>query len=172
MSADTVTGCRSTISLSSLPLPSQTPHVTVCYLDKQSQFSLNEISKLIESSAIILSKSNLKVGGFNYFTKENPEVLFLDIDYPASLTNFNIKTSKLLMEYCASDNKLPFSPHMTAGRIKSKQAKESFNENKEKLSSRLNMINWNFKVNEIVLYGVDSTKSPEYQEKLIKISVG
>lgn len=150
----------------------RTPHITIYYLNQQSQYSLEEITKLVQLFAKNLRGSSLKVGEFNYFTQVNPKVLFLDVIYPESLTNFKNKISESLEEYSALDNTLPFYPHMTVGRIKDTQAQESFRKSKKKLALRLNEIHWDFTINEIALYGVDSAKSPEYQEKLITIPVG
>ena len=75
------------------------------------------------------------------------------------------------MKYRGSNNSFPFHPHMTVGRIKTTQAQESFKLSEKKLKLKLNTINWSFKVNELALYGVDSTKSPEHQEKLLTIPI-
>lgn len=149
----------------------QTPHVTVYYLNKQSQFSLNEIKELVQLKMSIVKNIKIQISGFGCFFEENPKVLFLDVVYPMALTDFNKEISKLLRKYNASDNKLTSHPHMTIGRIKNKQAKESFKINEKNLKSRLNIINWDFQVKEIILYGVDSTESPERQEKLVTIPV-
>ena len=148
-----------------------TPHITIYYLDKQSQFVLGEISKLLQSNIDILSGTKLKIKGFDYFTNENLKVLFLDINYSASLMKFNKKISKILRKYNATDNGLPFHPHLTVGRIKNKQKMNSFYKNKENVERNLSTIDWNFQIMELALYGVDSTKSPEHQEKLITIPV-
>lgn len=151
---------------------SQTPHMTVYYLNEQSQFSLNEIKKLVQPKMSIVKNIKIRIRGFGCFTEENPKVLFLDVAYPVALTDFNKEMSKLLRRYSASNNKLTFYPHMTVGRIKNKQAKESFKKNERDLKSRLNIVNWDFQVKEIILYGVDSTESPELHEKLVTIPVG
>ena len=132
---------------------------------------MEEINDAIKPFSNILNKVALKIEGFNYFTKDNPKVLFLDVKYPKALINFKNKVSEVLGKYSAADNNLPFRPHMTIGRIKTIQGQQSFKENGNEILARLERIRWSFKVNEIILYGVDSTKSPEHQEKLLTISL-
>src|SRR5436189_4491765 len=57
----------------------QTPHITIYYLNKQSQYVLEEINENIKPFNDILNKVTLTIGGFGYFTKDNPKVLFLDV---------------------------------------------------------------------------------------------
>ena len=149
----------------------QTPHITIYYLNKQSQYVLEEINDAIKPFSNILNKVALKIEGFNYFTKDNPKVLFLDVKYPKALINFKNKVSEVLGKYSAADNNLPFRPHMTIGRIKTIQGQQSFKENGNEILARLERIRWSFKVNEIILYGVNSTKLTEHQEKLLTIPV-
>lgn len=145
----------------------QTPHITIYYLNKQSQYLLEEIDKKIQPFTEILNGIALTIGGFGCFTKDNPKVLFLDVIYPKALIEYRNKVSEVLKEYGASDNSLPFNPHMTVGRINSIQAKQSLKKNEKEIVARLNRTRWGFEINEIALYGVDSTKSPEHQKKLL-----
>lgn len=149
----------------------QTPHITIYYLNKQSQYVLEEINENIKPFNDILNKVALTIGGFDYFTKDNPKVLFLEIKYPKALINYRNKISRFLEKYSASDNNLPFHPHMTVGRIKSIQGQQSFNKNRNEILAILEKIHWEFKISEIILYGADSTKSPEHQEKLLTIPI-
>lgn len=149
----------------------QTPHVTICYLNRQSQYSLEEINKKIQPFTESLNEIKLRIGGFGYFTEDNSRVLFLHVTYPKALIEYKNKVSEALREFSGIDNSLSFHPHMTIGRIKNALTQQSFKKNEEKLSLRLNSIHWDFKINEIVIYGVDSTKSPELQEKLLTILI-
>ena len=149
----------------------QTPHVTIYYLNKQSQYALEEINSAIKPISDILNKAILPIGGFDYLTKDSPKVLFLDVKYSKALIDYRNKVSEVLGKYSASDNNLPFHPHMTVGRIKSIQGQKNFNKNRNEILARLEKIHWEFQINEIILYGVDSTKLPEHQEKLLIIPV-
>lgn len=148
----------------------KTPHVTIYYLDKQSQFNLPDITNSVRSSIDLLKDAELTVGGFDYFGEANPKVLFLNVLDPHTLKAFNQSITKSLRKYYANDNDFPFHPHMTITRI-DPQSRKSFKESYSKLKSRLNKIIWTFPITKIVLYGVDSTKTPEHHEKLITISV-
>lgn len=150
----------------------RTPHITIYYLDKQSKFALSEIKEVIKNKTNILVNLSLTVGGFGYFSENNPKVLFLEVNYPSALTDFNKEIVKTLIKYSALDNNLPFHPHVSLGRIKSIQAQENFKKVETNLKTKLSNIRWGFQIKELVLYGVDSTKSPEYQEKLLTIPVG
>src|SRR5260221_10279275 len=89
-----------------------TPHITIYYLDKQSQYSLDEINQKIQSFTKDLSDTTLKTKGLGYFTQDNPHVLFLDVIYPKSLIEYKNNVSEIFKEYSASDNNLPFHPHV------------------------------------------------------------
>ena len=145
---------------------STTPHITLYYLNKQSQYSIDKIISLVKPELNILSNFSITVGGLGYFDQDNPKALFLNVIYPVILTDFNATLSEMLNMYGDVDNTHLFHPHLTAGRMAGNQAKESFNKNREKLRLRLDKIKWSFSFDEVVLYGVDSSKSPQHQEKL------
>ncbi len=149
----------------------KTPHITGYYLDEQSQFNLPDIAKSVESTIGLLKGTELTVGGLDYFGEDNPRVLFLNVLYPEALKDFNQSTTKALTKYYANDNDLPFHPHMTIARITTPEAQKSFKESVSKLKTRLSEVAWTFPITEVVLYGVNSTKRPQYQERLIPISV-
>ncbi|MDO8573300.1 MAG: RNA 2',3'-cyclic phosphodiesterase [Candidatus Daviesbacteria bacterium] len=149
----------------------KTPHITVCYLSKQSQSALPEIVEDIKKHLEILKGAKLKVGGLGYFGKDKPRVLFLDVQYPKQLKEFNKILSKSLSHYYASDNDLPFHPHVSLAWVGDPEAQKAFKASQLELNSRLEKVNWTFDITEVVLYGVDSTKKPEYHEKLIVFAI-
>lgn len=148
---------------------SQTPHVTIYYLNIQSKFALSEIKELIQRKANILADLSLTVGGYGYFSENNPMVVFLKVSFPNVLTEFNELIGKTLIKYSAIDNNLPFHPHITLGRIKSALNQAKIKETESNFKTKLTKINWNFQITELILYGVDSTKSPEQQDELLTI---
>ncbi|MDD5147177.1 MAG: RNA 2',3'-cyclic phosphodiesterase [Candidatus Daviesbacteria bacterium] len=149
----------------------KTPHITVCYLDKQSQSALSRIAEDVKKYLEILKGTKLKVSGFGYFGEDKPRILFSDVQYPPQLQEFNKLISKSLSIYCAADNNLPFHPHVTVAWVGDPKAQEAFKASLLELSTRLKKVNWVFDIIEVVLYGVDSSKKPEYHEKLISIAV-
>lgn len=149
----------------------KTPHITVCYLSKQSQSALPGIVEETKKHLEILKEVKLKVGGFGYFGEDKPRILFVDVQYPPQLQEFNKVISKSLSIYCASDNSLPFHPHVTVAWVGDPEAQEVFKTSLSELNNKLNKVNWTFDITEVVLYGVDSTEKPEYHEKLISIAV-
>jgi len=149
----------------------KSPHITVYYLDKQSQSNLVEIIKEVKKHVSVLKETKLKVGGFGYFGEDKPRILFLDVQYPSKLKEFNEVISKSLSTYSAYDNNLPFHPHVTVAWVGDPDAQVAFNACKAELTPCLKKVNWTFEITEVVLYGVDTSQKPEYHEKLITIAV-
>lgn len=149
----------------------KTPHITVYYLDKQSQNDLQKIAENVENYLEILRGVRLQIGGFGYFREGNPRVLFLKVKYPKALKEFNEALAKSLSAYSAPDNNLPFHPHVTVAWVGDPEAQKVFKTHLSELQALLDKIDWNFKVTEVILYGADSTKQPEYHEKLISLAV-
>jgi len=149
----------------------KTPHITVYYLAKQSQSALPEIVEDVKKHLEILKGAKLKVGGLGFFGEDKPRVLFLDVQYPKQLKEFNKVLSKSLSNYYASDNDLPFHPHVSLAWVGDPEAQIAFKASLSELKSRLKEINWTFDITELVLYGVDSSQNPEYHKKLISIAV-
>lgn len=149
----------------------KTPHITVCYLDKQPQSALSKIAEDVKKHLRILKRAKLKVGGFGHFGEDKPRILFVDVQSPPQLQEFEKALSKSLSIYSAPDNNLPFHPHVTLAWVGNPEAQETFKASQLELNSKLKKTNWTFDITEVVLYGVDSTKKPEYHEKLISIAV-
>jgi len=150
---------------------SKTPHITVYYLDKQSQHTIPAIVSTIRTKLSFIENLNLKIEGFDYFTKTDPRggILFLNVLYPPNFVKFNQTLKNKLDQYYSADNNLPFHPHMTIARIKGLTKGSNFKTHISQISQKINKIYWKFPVTEIVLYGVDSTKQPQHQEKLVSI---
>lgn len=151
----------------------KTPHITVYYLDKQSQYILPDIAEVIQAKISIINNLVLTISGFDYFTKKDPKeaILFLDIVYPPAFADFNRELTAKLGKYYALDNNLPFRPHMTVAGVNGLNNNLSVKDCIANIEDKTREINWEFPVTEIVLYGVDSTKQPQYQEKLIHIPI-
>jgi len=144
----------------------KTPHITICYLDKQPQSALPEIAENVKNHLEILKGIKLTVGGFGYFGEDKPRILFVDVQYPTQLQEFNKVLSKNLSIYSAADNDLPFHPHVTVAWVGDPKAQNAFKASLLELNSSLKEANWTFDITEVVLYGVDTTKKPEYHERL------
>lgn len=149
----------------------KTPHITVYYLGKQSQSALPEIAEDVKKHLKMLKGIKLKVGGCGYFGEDKPRILFLDVQYPPKLQEYNKVISKSLSIYYTPDNDLPFHPHVTVAWVGDSEAQKVFKTHQPELKILLDEIDWTFEITEVVLYGADSTKQPEYQEKLISIAV-
>lgn len=150
---------------------SQTPHITIYYLAKFPTLIPSRVVEMLEPEVKSLVNSVVTVGKFDFFGGENPKTIFLDTKCPESLIPFRKTISKLLVNNSAQDNSMPFYPHMTIAKLKAENYKEEFISLQPKLKELLDCISWTFPITELVLYGADSTQSPEYQEKLAIIPV-
>lgn len=149
----------------------KTPHITICYLDKQSQNNLQKIAEDVKNYLEILKGVHLKIGGFGYFKEDDPRVLFLDVDYPRVLKEFNELLTKNLSVYSGTANNLPFIPHVTVAWVGDPEAQKVFKLHQPELKALLDEVNWQFEITKVIIYGADSNKKPEYQEKLITLKV-
>lgn len=149
----------------------KTPHITIYYLDKQSQFVLPDIASTVQKEIRILKNNVLVVNGFDYFTKEDARVgiVFLDIAYPPVFVDFNRVLTDKLSQYYSADNNLSFHPHMTVARVSGIKNESGFKNYVLDLEHKIGKIYWEFPITEVILYGVDSSKHPQYQKKLIHI---
>ncbi len=151
----------------------KTPHVTVYYLDKQSQFVLPDIANIVQKEIRILKNIVLAVNGFDYFTKEDARegIVFLNIVYQPAFVNLNRALNDKLRKYYSADNNLPFHPHMTIARINEIKNMSSIKNCVLELGNKIGKVYWEFRITEIVIYGVDSKIQPQHQKQLITISV-
>ncbi len=149
----------------------ETPHLTVYYLDKQSQHNISKIESLVKGQMDLIKGCDLQVGGLDIFGEEYPRVLFLPIKFPPVLASFNSKLKGELSEFRVGMDELPFHPHMTVAWFAKGATFESWEKVKAEIESEMNKVNWQFPITEVVIYGVDSIKTPQYQEKLVRIPV-
>jgi len=145
--------------------------LTLYYLDKQSQTDLPKITENIKNHLEILKGVKLKIKGSGYFRGNDPRVLFLDVQHPKALQEFNKVITESLSTYSAPDNNLPFHPHVTVAWVGDPESQQAFKAHQSNLKTLLDKVNWPFEITEVVLYGADSTKKPECQEKLISLEV-
>jgi len=167
------------IQLSLQMVKPETPHVTLFYLTKEIEKNFKKVDGAIKANLDILKNSQLTIGGFGYFEKDNPKTifraeretrvsLFLNVESSPSIKVFKEKISKLLVDYSTKDNLSPFVPHLTLAAIKTNQAKKDFLDKRQLIEQYLEKISWSFNIEELVLYGADSKQQPEYQEKIIE----
>jgi len=147
-----------------------TPHITIYYLDGQSQNKLDEIAERLRGIKDSLSDIHVSVGSMGLFSPESPRVLYLDVEYGSRLAIFNKQTSEMLRDFSAPDNDLGFKPHITLGRFSS-DARNEMVAHRNAVAELLGKVNWNFTIDKVCIYGVDSRVQPEKQKRLIDISL-
>lgn len=141
----------------------KTPHITLCYLKAAAQFDLITISELISPLIQNLAGFTLEIGEISFFNGKSNQVLFLDVQYPPELKQVQQLLTQNLADYTSEENKLPFHPHLTVGRISADKSTLKGVKSKNK--------NWRFEITQVYIYGVDSTVTPEFQEKLIGVEI-
>lgn len=148
----------------------ETPHITLYYLDEQSQHSIDELAHSIEPHSKLLRHEKINVGKLGVFDPHFPRVLYLQAQHSEKLTELNTIFREELTTYYAADNNLPFHAHMTIARIPSDQARDQFHHKHAEIEAVCD-VKWEFPITELVLYGVDSTRKPEYHERLVTFAL-
>jgi 2'-5' RNA ligase len=144
----------------------ETPHITLYYLNEQSQDNVKSIAEIMIQHADILKKSHIRVSGFGVFNPESVRVLYAKVEHDDSLIQVNQLFRHALKEFYTEDNNLGFHAHLTLARLPNDDAREQFKSQQSTINQMLSAINWSFPVTELVLYGVDSTQEVEHHQKL------
>ena len=145
------------------------PHLTICYLDKQSRDNLREIEAVIKKHIGLIKEMQLKINGVDTFGDGLPWVLFLPIEFPSRLATFSDVLATNLSKYLSGKKNLPFHPHMTVARF-TDESRVKWEVTKAAFDSQMSKINWQFPITEVVIFGVDS-QTPELHQKLSTIKV-
>lgn len=148
-----------------------TLHITLFYFTKEAEENFDHIEKVIRDSLPILSGIDLTISGINYFSVEDPKVVFLDVIYPSAVKEFSDAIKEKLKDYAAKDNDLPFHPHLTLAVAKDPMSREEILEKQSDLRKIGEEVNWQFRITELGIYGADSKETPEFQEKILSLEV-
>lgn len=149
----------------------RTPHITLYYLDEQSQDNISGITKVIEKHSGIIQGSPITIGGLGVFDPEFVRVLYAKVEHDDSLIEINQQFRQDLSSFYAADNNMNFHAHLTLARLPNEEARQEFVDQQSAIQNLLGGIKWDFEVSELVLYGVDSTQEIEYHQKLISAQV-
>lgn len=144
------------------------PHITIYYLDEQTDDALSEISKIIEESKNMLKSLTLKIGGMDFFQKQGYNVLFLDIIYPKELVIFQKEIGKKLVQYYKDNEILEFHPHMTVAGINTNIDEQEINKITKELKTVFDQVALEFPVTESVLLGINPSDNIEDFYKRLK----
>lgn len=146
----------------------QTPHITLYYLDAQSQDNISEITQVIERCKSIVRGSKVRVGRLGFFDPGFPRVLFAKVEHEDQLNQINQKFRQDLKMFYAEDNNMSFHAHVTLARLPNDEARQQFNTQETAIKELLAAVHWYFEISELVLYGVDSTQGIESHTKLAR----
>jgi RNA 2',3'-cyclic 3'-phosphodiesterase len=147
-----------------------TPHITMYYLNEQSQLALESVQAKVRKQIGLLAGATVEVGGMGVFGGDMPKVVYVQAECSKPVYRFHAEISKELTTHSAVDNDFGFVPHVTIARIKEADA-EAFLEHRDEIGRILSSFSWSFRVTELCLYGVDSRKQPEHQTQLLNFEV-
>src|SRR3989344_197815 len=146
------------------------PHITIYYCSEQTEAVLTEVAKIAEESKNILRDLTLKVGGLDFFVKDDYSVLFLDVIYPKELTIFQEEVNNRCAKFYRDNEILKFHPHMTVGGINTNRSYEELEQILLKLKMEFAKVNLEFPITDLVMYGVDPADKTRTHKKLKTIT--
>lgn len=94
----------------------QTFHITLAYLDKQSERTLEHVHEVL--SQIRLPSFQLRISGLGLFGGRHPKVLWADIAPSDALDALREKTRRAAMRSGVELSRERFRPHVTLARFK------------------------------------------------------
>ncbi|MET0779537.1 MAG: RNA 2',3'-cyclic phosphodiesterase [Candidatus Saccharimonadales bacterium] len=148
----------------------RTPHITLYYLDEQSQLDMETVETKVAKHINLLAGSKIEVGRSGLFGGEKPRVVYVQAECSEQVYKFHDEISEDFKTYRAVDNDFGFVPHITLARIKESDT-NTFLEHQGKISNILEKVSLGFEVQEVCVYGVDSRIMPERQTKLLTITI-
>jgi len=148
----------------------RTLHITIYYLDEQSQLHIQHIRALVKEHAHLLAGATVTIGRMGLFGGEQPRVLYAQAKCSEGIYRFHDEVFRSLNVHGAADNSLDFTPHVTLARI-GRADTNAFLEHREAMSRILDTAGFDFEVKEVCIYGVDSRFVPEHQTKLATIRI-
>ena len=126
------------------------PHITIEYFGDQTEDNLKAVIQKAKVNLGLIKGIKLYIEGLGFFNEDDPFVFYLDVKHSSNLNNF--------VEVFERKDDLPFHAHMTVARMNSREAKKTFEENKDNLRALLDKINWQFEVDKLDLYIRDDEK--------------
>lgn len=144
----------------------QTPHITLYYLDEQSQDNISGITQTIKKHSGVIQSAPITIGGLGVFEPEFVRVLYAKVEHNNSLGEINRLFRQDLNEFYAEDNNIGFHAHLTLARLPNDAARKAFADQESAIKELLKSINWYYEVSELALYGADSAQETEYHQKL------
>jgi 2'-5' RNA ligase len=148
-----------------------TPHITVCFLDRQPISHLEAIAEMAKSHLPLLRGATLTIRGLGVFEPSSPRVIFLGVEFPDAVDAFYRAVSKELPRLGVAVSNAAFHPHLTVARLRNREARELYAARKREIASIASPIRWEFPLTELVVYGVSAQRPAEGQQKLIRLAM-
>lgn len=153
------------------PANPNTPHMTLYYLDSQKEESLDEIMETAMEFTHLLQGETLEVKGFDYFRPKDPRVLFLSVHHSPNVEQYYRVLTEALSSFRREQETRDFHAHVTVGRLRDDEAKEAFLRKESAVKALIEKFSWNFTIDEICMFGVDSSDTQTGQQILKKINL-
>lgn len=148
-----------------------TPHITAYYMGTEPLARLREISEEVVPVLSRLRGVKIHVHGVDTFGGARPKVVFLRAEASDGLLEFRADLLRRLVRWHVQENNLPYQPHLTLARARDRRAQRSLRKTLPLIIQRFAQVAWKFPITEVAIYGVDSTKNPQHQEKIISLKI-
>ncbi len=134
-------------------------HITLYYLGIQTDDLLKEIDDIVKPLSNMLLNTKIRISSIQHFEKENPYVLYLDIEDMGGLYDFNKLLCDKLGKYNFQEH--PYTPHLTLSRLKDDSSKQLYIQNVEFFRNLTKNVNFEFTIDQLELRGMDPSENLE-----------
>lgn len=128
-------------------------HITLYYLGNMIPEFINEVDQLIRPIIRRYIPSELTFSEIKCFADKTPRTLYFEIKNSDWLYRLNYELAETLKTYNFQER--DFKPHMTIARLRRKEAKEAYLQNRRKISEFATNYRFTFDINEIQIRGTD-----------------
>ena len=136
-------------------------HLTLFFFGETSPVFIAEFDEFLQTLTSKMKPFDLFVKGLGFFgLKDNPKILYLDIEPNAMLNLLQDKISFFAEKNGFNVNIHDYTPHITLARIKSVRSIDDF---LQTIKSYGDKVSWQFKVDRVALYKSESSSmGPKY----------
>lgn len=143
------------------------PHITLLRMGNLSESQKPLAEKIIEVGVSGLWGRKIRAGGMGVFKDDisgTPDILYLKVrcrklNEASNILKENLSSFVNRKEY------FPYVPHITLAHILNKKSyQETFESASKELKEALSTVKWNYKIEEVVLFGRDAKKVPSHPE--------
>ncbi len=146
------------------------PHITILRMGSLNDQDKPLAERIIGMGTARLWGNELHIGGMGTFKDEislQPDILYLKVKCSKVLSDAHNILKQNLAPFINHAEYFPFIPHVTIAHILGKKhCQETFKSAQEDLKKLLAAVSWDWKIEELALYGRDTTKIPCYSSPI------